>query len=106
MSVNFSEKGKFFTDIVFKDSITATIQTVRYRIDGKVYINRGARLIDDLNKSEQFLAVTDAMIFNDDGEVLYKPDFITVNRDHIIWLLPHEEVKDEGENLGQSGDQS
>ena len=106
MGVQFTEKGKFFTDIVFKDSVTATIQTARCRIHGNIYFNRGNRLIDDLNKSEQFIAVTDAVIFNDNGEILYKSDFVTINRDHVIWLLPHEEDESQEENLPKAGDQS
>lgn len=106
MGIQFTEKGKFFTDIVFKDSVTATIQTARCRIHGKVYINRGNRLIDDLNKSDDFLAITNAVIFNDNGEILYKSDFITINRDHIIWLLPHEEDESQQDNSPTAGDQT
>lgn len=91
MSVQFTDKGKFFTDIVFKDKLTATIQTARCRIHGTVYLHRETRLIDELNVADQFLAITDAVVLNDNGEVLYKSEFITVNRDHIIWLLPYEE---------------
>lgn len=106
MGVQFTEKGKFFSDIVFKDSVTATIQTARCRIHGKIYFTRGNRLIDDLNKSEQFIAVTDAVIFNDNGEILYKSDFVTINRDHVIWLLPHEGDESQEESLPKAGDQS
>ncbi|HZD57499.1 MAG TPA: hypothetical protein VE136_12280 [Anaerolineales bacterium] len=91
MSIQFTSKGKIFSDIVFKDSIPATIQTERCRIYGTVYMHRQNRLIDELNHSDPFIAVTDATIFKDNGEILYKSDFVTINRDHIIWLLPHEE---------------
>lgn len=91
MGIQFTSKGKFFSDIVFKDSIPATIQTERCRIHGIVYMHRQNRLIDELNHSDPFIAVTDATIFKDNGEILYKSDFVTINRDHIIWLLPHEE---------------
>jgi hypothetical protein len=94
MTIQFTDKGKFFTDIVFKDKLTATIQTIRCRIQGTVYMHRETRLIDELNLADKFLAVTDAVILNDNGDILYKSEFITVNRDHIIWLLPHEEEAD------------
>jgi hypothetical protein len=106
MSIEFSEKGKFFTDIVFKESVTATIQTTRCRIHGKVYMHRENRLIDEINHTDQFIAVTDAVIFSDSGDVLYKSDFITINRNHIIWLLPHEETEDPEAGITKVGNQS
>jgi hypothetical protein len=90
MGIQITPKGKIFSDIVFKDSMPATIQTERGRIHGIVYMHRQNRLIDELNHSDPFIAVTDATIFKDNGEILYKSDFVTINLDHIIWLLPHE----------------
>jgi hypothetical protein len=45
---------------------------------------------DELNQSDKFIAVTDATIFDSQGDLSYKCDFITVNRDHIIWIMPEE----------------
>lgn len=101
MGLRFDEKGKFFTDVVAKDAILARIRTVTHLIRGWVYVRRGDRLRDELNRAEQFLAVTDVTIYGDQGEILYSGDFLAVNRDQIVWLLPEEETPPPAETGGQ-----
>ncbi len=91
MSRHVDHKGKYFTDIVTKEPIIATIQTLTARITGYVHVRVQQRIKDDLNRDEQFIAVTDAIVTNTRGEVVYRSDFLTVNRDHIIWLSPNTE---------------
>jgi hypothetical protein len=85
------EKGKFFTEVITKDKVIAHIQTDDFRIRGYVHVRRGERLSDELNKENKFLAVTDAEIFSTDGELLFISDFLAINREHIVWLMPLEE---------------
>lgn len=100
MSTHFNEKGKFFTQIVAKDPVQATIQTLTHRIEGTVHIRRGSRLIDELHAAGQFLPVTSAVIYDASGASLYRSDFVAVNLDHIIWLLPQEETVPPGAEAG------
>lgn len=88
MSTHYDEKGKFFTDIISKKAIPVTIQTVSNRIEGVVHVRRGERLKDELNSSEQFMAVTDAVIFNHEDAELYRTNFLAVHRNNIIWIFP------------------
>jgi hypothetical protein len=88
MSTHYDEKGKFFTDIISKKAIPVTIQTTSNRIEGIVHVRRGERLKDELNSSEQFLAVTDATIFNNEGAEVYQVNFLAVHRNNIIWIFP------------------
>jgi len=88
MSTHYDEKGKFFTDVISKKNIPVTIQTLHNRIKGAVHIRRGERLKDELNSAEQFLAVTDAIIFDLQGAELNRMGFLVLNRDNIIWLFP------------------
>jgi len=90
MTLHYDDKGKFYTEYISKNAVLAVIQTLTHRITGKIFIRVGERLSDELNQSDQFLAVTEATIFDDQDEVSYKGDFITVNRDHIIWIMPEE----------------
>ena len=90
MSLHYDEKGKFFTDYISKDSISASIHTSCYRIQGNIYVRVGERLTDELNGCEQFLPVTDASVFDLNGKELYRSDFIIVNRDQIVLLVPEE----------------
>ena len=91
MSTHFNHKGKYFTDVISKELVRATIQTLTVRITGCIHVRPGQRFKDELNKSDQFIAVTDATVFNARGEELYRTDFMLTNRDHIVWLGPEEE---------------
>ena len=91
MSLHYDEKGKFFTDYVSKESIQAVIQTTTNRIEGNLYLRSGERVSDMLNRSEKFIALTDSVIFSPEGNELYKCDFLAINLDLVVWLLPTEE---------------
>lgn len=101
MSITYDEKGKLFTEVISKDPRPALIQTLTHRIQGTIYVRRGERLIDELC-CVQFIAVTDAVIYNAQGAPLYRSDFLTINREHVVWVLPQEEAPpDQSEVEGQ-----
>lgn len=93
MSTRYDEKGKFFTDRVTKEQIPVVIQTIFGRIEGFFYVMAGARLKDEINNAEQFIAITNAKIYNLDGNGEFSCEFLSLNRDHIIWLAPQAEVR-------------
>jgi len=41
--------------------------------------------------------VTSATVFGETGEILYEPDFMTISREQIIWVIPEEEKSEEPE---------
>jgi hypothetical protein len=90
MQNDYTEKGKIFTVVIPKLPVQVTIQTVMHRIHGEVYVRPEARMKDELNQSEQFMAVTNAEVFDLNGVSLYNSPFLTLNIDHIIWLIPDE----------------
>jgi hypothetical protein len=92
MSLEFNEKGKYFTDIISKVAVPAVIQTVMHRIEGSVHVRLNGRVKDELDSSELFLAVTNAKVFGLDGAVLYKTDFMTVSRSQIVWIIPNDDT--------------
>jgi hypothetical protein len=92
MFPQFEEKGKVFSNVITKRPVYVHIQTSTNLIFGKVHIRPDERLKDELNSPETFLAVTDAIVHNHQGEVLMKVQFLAVNRSHIIWLLQDNEV--------------
>lgn len=97
MAIEYDEKGKFFTDIISKDIIRSEIQTVTHRIQGDVHVRKGDRLSDEINQPNIFLPVTHAEIYSLNGEKLYSCDFLAVNREHIVWLMPVDENQEETE---------
>ncbi len=92
MSLHYDEKGKFFTDYISKDAIQAVIQTANNRIRGNLYIRAGERVSDYLNKSGTFLPITEAEIFDLNGNSLYKTPFLAVNMDLVSWVMPQERL--------------
>jgi hypothetical protein len=95
MSVRIDAKGKTYTDIIHKDEVPALIQTTANLIHGHIYLRAGLRLKDELNgTAEQFIAVTDAEVYNASGQVLVRSEFLTLNKGQIIWVHPDDETKD------------
>jgi hypothetical protein len=91
MVIEFDEKGKYFTEVVSKDIVLSHIQTPTCYIRGYVHVNKGERLSDEINSTGNFLAVTNAEVYNPQGKILYTNDFLVVNRAHIVWLMPVED---------------
>jgi hypothetical protein len=91
MTIEFDEKGKFFTDVVPKIAMRAAVQTTSQFVRGKVHVRQGERLKDELDREEHFLAVTDAIIFGADGQVLFQAPFLAIRRSQIVWVLPDQE---------------
>lgn len=97
MSLEFNEKGKYYTDIISKTAIPVIIQTTLHRIDGFVHVRLDGRLKDELDSSDPFLAVTSAKILDAGGSVLQEADFISVSRAQIVWVALKEETAKPGE---------
>jgi hypothetical protein len=91
MTIDFDQKGKIFTDIIRKDPVPAIIQTQTERIHGNVHVRQGKRLKDTLNNPEQFIAVTDARVMGKDGMPTHRSDFLALNKDQIVWVIPDED---------------
>jgi hypothetical protein len=92
MTVEFNDRGKYFTDIISKVAVSAVIQTITHRIEGAIHVRLDGRVKDELDRPEQFLAVTDAKVLGEDGTVLYKTDFMTVARSQIVWVIPGDDI--------------
>ncbi len=92
MTIPFDDKGKIFTDVVSKEPIEVIVQTTSQRIEGSLHIRPGERLKDELNHQDRFVAVTDAVVMDANGQDLYRTELLLVNREAIVWVLPKEEM--------------
>jgi hypothetical protein len=92
MTIEFDDKGKFFTDIITKVTVPAIIQTATQRIHGNIHVRGDQRLKDELDANEKFLAVTDATVYSFDGQVLYQCKFVSIQRAQIVWVIPESEL--------------
>ena len=66
------------------------ILTGNYRIKGKINIPTGVRITDYILEAKDFVAITDATVWNLDGDQLIKQSFIDVSREHIEVIAPDE----------------
>jgi hypothetical protein len=94
MFSQFEDKGKIFTQVVSKKPVSVIIQTSKNRIHGKIHIRPEDRVKDELNRRETFIAVTDAVVYSPDNEVLFTSSFLTLNTEQIVWLIPEGELRD------------
>ncbi len=91
MNIRYDDKGKFFTDVITKDAVPSIIQTLVSRIQGNIHVRLNERVKDELNHGEQFLAVTEVDIYDLQGQKVRNAEFMLINRDHVIWIIPDEE---------------
>ena len=90
MSIQYDEKGKFFTDVVSKGPVRAVVQTTQQLIRGNVHVREGERLKNELDRDELFLALTEAAVLGADGQVQFQAPFLAVRRSQIVWVFPDE----------------
>ena len=88
MGLRYNEKGKYFTDRITKDAIPFVIQTLLHRIEGNLHVRKGERVRDGINKDDQFVAVTEAVVYTIQGNHLHETDLLLVNKAQIIWMSP------------------
>ena len=93
----FEENRKIFTNVIRKEPVEVIIQTTTNTIiHGILHVQLNQRLKDELDKEELFVAITNATIFTDQNEPLYKAEFLAVNRNQIVWLIPKNERAEPG----------
>jgi len=95
MTIEYDEKGKFYTDIVKKMPIATVIQTTTHLVRGMIHVRQGERLKNELERDEKFLAVTHATIHGADDKVLFSSPFMALQREQIVWLMPVDEESQE-----------
>jgi hypothetical protein len=65
-----------------------TILTGTYRIKGNIDLLPGARVTDYMSEAKEFIAVTDAEVWEVVGRQVFTAPFVNVNRDHIQIISP------------------
>ncbi len=95
MITQFEEKGKIFTPKITTEQKAVIVQTTTHKIKGDLHVKLDLRLLDEINEHDQFLALTNVEILDVDKNILYKTNFLAVNTDQIIWILPVNEIVNE-----------
>ena len=76
-----------------KEKLRVEIYTASHRILADLHIFAGARLTDIMQSRETqtFFALTDVEAYSlNTGELLFRSDFIDINRSHIVLIRPVE----------------
>lgn len=94
MITQFEEKGKIFTPKITKDQREVLVQTTTQKIKGFFHVQMDLRLLDELNESNHFLALTNVEILDVNEKVIHKSNFLAINTDQIIWILPTDEISE------------
>ena len=93
MGIEYDEKGKIFTNVVTKRSIPILAQIPGQRVRGNLHVSPESRITDAMNAPDEFVAITDASILGETGEVQYRSKLLILNRASILWLIPEEEIQ-------------
>ena len=96
MTIEYDDKGKFYTDIVKKLPVSVVIQTVTHMVRGLVHVREGERLKNELEHTEMFLAVTSATVYDAADKALFTVPFMAVQRAQIIWVMPVDNDSQKG----------
>lgn len=70
------------------DKTKVLILTASYRIKGKIDLLPGARVTDFLDVAKDFIAVTDAEVYQADGSHILAAPFINISRSQIQIVTP------------------
>ncbi len=92
MDFRIDQKGKIYTQRITKEELPATLATTTHIIRGVLYVRPDWRLKDEMNNDEQFIAVTDAEVYDISGQTrLYSSPLMVVNKGLLAWIIPQEE---------------
>ena len=92
MAIEYTESGKFFTEVIKKKPVEVLIQSTHQLLHGYMHIRPDNRLKDEIDNAENSLAVTDVTVYGNDGTALYRSKFMALNRMQIIWIIPYAEL--------------
>lgn len=96
--IEYDDKGKIFTEVVSKVAIHATVQTTTHLLRGQIHVRRDQRIKDELDRDENFLALTDVAVLGPDGQIIFQAPFLALQRSQIVWVLPEQEKTEERSN--------
>lgn len=69
--------------------VQVIVLTTAYRLEGEIYVEGGANLMDELNKVREFVPLHNATIFDPvNGQALDKLEFIAVNKPQVLMIAP------------------
>lgn len=91
MVLSVDDKGKYFTERISKRGLPVTVSVRGTRIQGTIHLALDHRLKDELDSADDFIALTDAKIFGENGKrAVRKTELLLINKEQIDWVCPDE----------------
>ena len=81
-----------FSNKIDKVATRVVVETSNDLIVGDMHMRPRLRLIDELISGEQFLAITNAIVYDKSGRPRFSTRFLSINRDFVIFVAPWEDV--------------
>jgi hypothetical protein len=79
--------------MVKKEPKRVIIYIDNYKIEGYMYLIPGARILDEFNKPNQFIPLTDCIIYDNATSLeIDRVNFIVVNKNRTTLIFPLDEV--------------
>ena len=82
-----------FADRVEKKTVRVSVYTTgQLKLEGRIFVPKALRLIDELNASHQeFIAVADAEVSSLDSPAGSSQGFMLLNKRQIVCIVLHED---------------
>ena len=86
-----------FTKNIEKVAVKVIIHTHSAIIVGEMHARPNLRLIDEIINGDQYLAITNADVYDKSSKAQLHTKFLVLNREEIVLLIPWEEIERKGE---------
>ena len=97
MTIEYDEKGKYYTNIIQKLPVPAIVQTTYALIRGLAHVRQNERLKDELENNEKFLAMTEVTVTDAAGKITFSGPFLAVQKQQIVWIMPVQDDQTDGD---------
>lgn len=79
--------------MVKKEPKRVIIYIDNYKIEGYMYLIPGGRIVDEFNKSNQFIPLTDCIIYDNATSLeIDRVNFMVVNKNRTTLIFPIDEA--------------
>lgn len=98
MTIEYDDKGKYYTNVIHKVPVPAIVQTTTALVRGLVHVRQDERLKDELENDERFLAMTEVTVTDQNGNITFNGPFLAIQKQQVVWVMPvHEDQHREGD---------
>ncbi len=77
-------------DTVAKSLKPVYVQTETGLLHGYMHLHPNKRVTDEMNHGDAFFALTDATIYDANGQALDRAPFMAVHKANVVWIRPDE----------------